>query len=539
VPDDLPPDTSGDIRAQVEERIRIEAEALAANEKPEAPVITPRLIKQCLQANELGDGTLFAALHRGKFLFSKNSAQWLSWRGHHWDVDIMDESFAAVEEVATTYLNAGHALKEQIDNLSADEKKSESESLKKLQEYYYTRVKKLRSITGVNSCLNYSHRIKEPIAIKGDELDTNPWLLAFSNGVMDLRSGKFRDGRPDDYLLKAIPHEWKGMDEQAPIFLKYLHEVLDGPPELSADGRKEYSQSLVDFVLRALGYGLTGLTTERMFLVFNGPGGQNGKGILVETIRYCLGALAGPIPAEMLLDQGRGKSADSPSPAIMALKGLRIAFASETDEGRRFSPGQVKWYSGGDTLTGRWPHDKRNTDFIPTHLLVLLTNNLPHAPGDDSAFWARLKLVPFHYSFLPFPDPAKPNQKKRIDNLQEKFKAEASGILALLVRGCIEWQRGGLSPPPIVTSATEIYRINEDVITQFVEECCIVNAASVIKAADLYKAFSTWYQEHIYEKVPKQKKFGEMLSKQFKKDKVGGVVKYYGLELNGEQQADL
>jgi hypothetical protein len=36
--------------------------------------------------------------------------------------------------------------------------------------------------------------------------------------------------------------------------------------------------------------------------------------------------------------------------------------------------------------------------------------------------------------------------------------------------------------------------------------------------------------------VPKQKKFGQMLSKQFKKEKVGGIVKYFGLELNGEVQ---
>jgi putative DNA primase/helicase len=538
VPDSLPPDTTGDdIRAQVEERRRIEAEALEANAKPEAPVVTPRLIKQCLQSNELGDGTLYAALHRGQYLYNKNTAQWLAWKGHHWDIDIMDASFAAVETVATTYLEAGHALKDQIDELYTAEKKSEAEALKGQQKAFYARVKKLRSVTGVNNCLTYSHRIREPIAIKGDEIDTNPWLLAFVNGVLDLRTGKFRDGRPDDYLLKAVPHEWQGLDAPAPTFHEYLHSSLDGPPELSAEGRADYSRQLTEFMLRALGYGITGLSTEQIFLVLSGPGGRNGKGILVETLRYVLGSLAGPIPSEMLLDQGRAKSSSGPSPDIMALKGLRLAFASETDEGRRFSPGQVKWYSGGDTLTGRLPHDKRNTCFDPTHLLILLTNNLPHAPGDDFAFWDRLKLVPFHYSFVADPDPAKPNQKKRNDNLREKLKSEAAGILALLVRGCLQWQRDGLNPPAIVTSATEEYRMDEDTITQFVDECCIRLSGSVVKAADLYKAFSTWYQEHIGEKVPKQKKFGAMLSKQFKKDKVGGVVKYYGLELNGEQQS--
>lgn len=539
MPETPPTDTSIDIRALVEERRRAEAEALAGKEKPDTPEITPRKIKQCLQANELGDGTLFAALHRGKFLYCKNTQQWLSWQGHHWDLDIMDAAFAATEDVAQYYLEAGHALKDEIDQLLKDDKNDEAGRLKDLQKAYYGRVKKLRSVSGVNNCLTYSHRIKEPLAIKGDEIDTNPWLLAFTNGVVDLRTGKLREGRPEDHLLKSVPHEWKGIDCPAPRFLRYLHSSLDGPPELSEEARQEYSRQLVSFVLRALGYGITGLSTTHIFLVFNGPGGRNGKGILVETLRYVLGPLAGPIPAEMLLDQGRAKSSSAPSPDIMALKGLRLAFASETDEGRRFSPGQVKWYSGGDTLTGRLPHDKRNTNFEPTHLLILLTNNLPHAPGDDFAFWDRLKLVPFLYSFVSDPDPAKPNQKKRDEGLREALKEEASGIAALLVRGCLEWQRDGLNPPAMVTAATEEYRMDEDTITQFVDECCIRNEDTFVKAADLYKAFSTWYQENINgdeKRTPKQKKFGHMMSKQFKKDKVGGLVKYFGLEIKGEFQ---
>jgi len=185
------------------------------------------------------------------------------------------------------------------------------------------------------------------------------------------------------------------------------------------------------------------------------------------------------------------------------------------------------------------PHDKRNTCFDPTHTLILLTNNLPHAPGDDFAFWDRLKLVPFLYSFVSNPDPAKPNQKKRNAGLREKLKEEASGIAALIVRGCLEWQRDGLSPPSIVTSATEEYRMDEDTITQFVEECCIVTSGSDVKAADIYKAFAAWYQENINgdeKRTPKQKKFGQMLTKQFKKEKIGGVVKYFGLQLNSESQ---
>jgi len=539
VPDQQsPPDKVTDIREAVEARKRAEEAALEETAKPAESPITSKFIKQCLMANELGDGILFANLHRGRYLFNKTSQQWLQWAGHHWQMDEMDASFAAVEDIALLYLDAGYELKEQIDKAMADDKKDKADQLRKQQDNFFKRVKKLRSVAGVNNCLTYSHKTKEPIAVTEHFIDKNPWLLACANGVVDLRSGKFRPGKPDDYLLKAVPHDWKGIDCPAPKFEAFLQSALDGPSDLPDEARTEYRDSIIAFVRRVLGYGVTGLNIEHVFLVFNGAG-RNGKGILVETLRYVLGTLAGPIAAEMLLDQGRARSSSGPTPDILELKGMRIAFASETDEGRRFAPGQVKWYSGGDTLKGRYPHDKRGTEFEPTHLLILLTNNLPHAPGDDFAFWNRLKLIPFLYSFVAEPDPAKPEQKKRDGGLRESLKDEASGILAWLVRGCLEWQQQGLCPPECVTMATEDYRANEDTITQFVEECCIQTSGSEIKASDLYRAFSTWYEGQIGDRVPKQKKFGAMLGKQFRREKVGGVVKYFGLELRGEHQSEI
>lgn len=522
-----------DIKAAVEERKRAEDAALAEKEQPGKPRINGKMIKQCLQANELGDGTLFSALHRGNYVYNKTVDKWLIWRGHHWEYDVMEERYHGVELVAETYLKEAAALKDDIDKALAAEKKDEASKLKALRDDYFKRVRRLRSGSGATNCITYAHRIEDPLAIKGDELDVNPWLVACKNGVLDLRTGKLRDGRPEDHLLKYVPHEWKGIDEPCPAFEGFLNSALDGEPTSSDEERAVYRQQLTDFTRRVLGYGMTGLSTEHIFLVFNGQG-RNGKGVLVETLRYVLGSIAGPIPAEMLLDQGRAATPSGPTPHIMALKGLRIAFASETDEGRRFSPGQVKWYSGGDTLKGRDLNAKDYIDFEPTHLLILLTNNLPHAPGDDFAFWQRLKLIPFLYSFVAQPDPAKPNQKQRDDQLREKLKSEASGILAWLVRGCLEWQLSGLNPPPMVTSATEEYRLGEDTITQFVGDCCTVKAELYSNATDIYNLFKRWYKVNISGKpgsCPAQKKFGAMLSKQFKKDKVGGTTRYFGLEL--------
>ena len=73
------------------------------------------------------------------------------------------------------------------------------------------------------------------------------------------------------------------------------------------------------------------------------------------------------------------RTSQGPSPDIMALKGLRIAFASETDEGQKFSSSTVKWLTGGDQLVGRYPHDKHPITFTLTHALFF--NNEPQAFG--------------------------------------------------------------------------------------------------------------------------------------------------------------
>lgn len=522
-----------DIKAAVEERRNAEALALADKAAPEGVRLTSTKIKQCLESNYLGDGTLFAALHRGKFCHIKNIDKWIVWRGHYWQMDVMEERYQGVEAVADIYLKEAYSLKDEIEKATANDNKDEAKRLRDRRDKFYKRVERLRSDSGVAGCLSFAHRIEDPIAIKGDELDTNPWLIACTNGVLDLRTGKLRDGRPEDNLLKYAPHEWKGIDAPCPAFEAFLSSALDGDPMTGDEERTQHREQVTAFVRRALGYGITGLSTEHMFLVFNGAG-RNGKGVLVETLRYVLGSIAGPIPAEMLLDQGRAATPSGPTPHIMALKGLRIAFASETDEGRRFSPGQVKWYSGGDTLKGRDLNAKDYIDFDPTHLLILLTNNLPHAPGDDFAFWQRLKLIPFNYSFVADPDPNKRNQKQRDDQLREKLKSEASGILAWLVRGCLEWQQQGLRPPEQVTNATEEYRIGEDTITQFVSECCDQEPDHRSNATDIYNVFKRWYRVNITAKpgsCPAQKKFGSMLGKQFKKEKVGGNTRYFGLQL--------
>lgn len=513
------------IRKQVEERVSLEAAELGDLAKASPEAVPALFTQSCLQANELGDGNMFACIHQGRFVFDATAGEWLIWRGHFWERDVKGEVLAAVEQVVARYLEEAKGMGRQ---LAVTKDEAQAELLKAQMKRIGRRIDRLRTVKGRRACLEFATTLAEgALVITGEQLDANPWLLAFSNGVVDFRVGQLRDGRPNEYITKASPFPFPvdcsdylatGNNSPCPTLEAFVLEIVGDDQEKAA------------YLRRALGYAITGLTREQVFLIFAG-GGRNGKGVLMEILQKVLGPLAGPIPAEMLLDQGRSRSSAGPSPDIMSLRGLRIAFASETDQGRRFAASRVKWLSGGDTLTGRNPHDRAQVTFPPSHLLILATNFKPQANADDHAFWARMHLVNFPLSFVE--RPSAPNERKIDKTLEEKLMSEASGILAWLVRGCLEWQAEGLNPPAVILKATAEYRRREDDLAGFLEEKCEIREGAEVTAKAIYSAFKEWFIANIADKAPSQKRFGEMLGRRFEKDSngPGKTIRYLGLEL--------
>lgn len=529
------------LREQVLARVRQEEEEAAARgESPGGappPELTHDLVGEYLYANELGDGLIFAALYRNRHAYVGQAGEWMFWSGHHWQMDdIGDAHFAQadVEGVAETYQRTSDHYHKLAREAEEEGDKEAAGRLKKKRDDLKSRVAKLRSKSGRFNCLHFAKTNREsPLAIRGDEIDRSPWSLPMANGVIDLKTGVLRPGRPDDYLMKASPVEWQGIDAPCPNWEKFMLEIMDGDADMVA------------FLRRAFGYGITGLVSEQKFIVLYGKG-RNGKGIMTEILQEVMGgsdsfgALAGPVQSEMLLDQGKNRNAAGPSPDIMSLRGMRLAFASETDEGQRFSAARVKWLSGADKLTGRYPHDKRNITFDPTHLLCLLTNNKPHAPATDFAFWERLLLVEFPISFVDR-KPQSPNERPVDKGLRERLRGELPGIMAWLVRGCLEWQENerGLDPPPKVRDAVAEYRKAEDFLGEFLEDCCELitdNPESVrTVATELYDTFTLWWKDNVSAKKDfSQKKFGKLMQERFTRDRKGGVYYYYGIRVLSE-----
>ena len=99
-----------------------------------------------------------------------------------------------------------------------------------------------------------------------------------------------------------------------------------------------------------------------------------------------------------------------------------------------------------------------------------------------------------------------------------------------MVKGCLEFQKIGLARPVAVKHAVEEYRKDEDIIGDFILECCITGTDYHVGATKVYEQFVEWWHKNISNREPKMRRFGTLFGKRFKKTK-SGTVTYYGVGL--------
>ena len=211
---------------------------------------------------------------------------------------------------------------------------------------------------------------------------------------------------------------------------------------------------LADFLQRAMGYSLTGITTEQVLLLLYGTG-ANGKGTFANTLKRVLGDYAWNMPFATLELKDRASIPND----LAALAGRRFVIASETNDGTRLNESRVKALTGCDPVTARFLHAEFFT-FEPCAKFWLSVNHKPIVRDDSYGFWRRLRLIPFTRTF---PVNAA---------LGEALRAEWPGILAWCVAGCLAWQAEELTAPARVTQATDDYARDSDVLAQFLTEAC-------------------------------------------------------------------
>jgi phage/plasmid-associated DNA primase len=145
-------------------------------------------------------------------------------------------------------------------------------------------------------------------------------------------------------------------------------------------------------------------------------------------------------------------------------------------------------------------------------------------------FWRRVRLVPFTRTFIG-------NQDK---HLAAKLVRELPGILAWAVRGCLAWQSEGLGAPASVRAATEQYRNESDPLSQFIDDCCVVNPNTQCGATEIYLAYQRWASQQGMSERERLSatSFGTKMGARFAKKRSGKGNVYVGLGLRSDREQD-
>ena len=294
--------------------------------------------------------------------------------------------------------------------------------------------------------------------------DVDPWILNCPNGTLDLRTGMLCPHRPED-MLTMLAGVGFDPDAKAPLWEAFIHRVLGG------------SDDLVNFVQKAAGYSLTGLTTEQVFFVLYGSG-ANGKSTFTGMLTEALGDYGKALPRGLLTAQKF-----EGHPTILAdLFRVRMSVSSEVKPGSEWDGERIKSITGGDKIKARRMREDF-WEFTATHKIWLATNHQPVTTDNSEGFYRRLRMIPFTVT-IP--------ENERDPKLMEKLRAELPGILAWAVRGCLKWQKEGLESPEEVQAATRDYRERQDPFGRFLSECCDINDEVRIQASELLSAYEKW-----------------------------------------------
>lgn len=311
------------------------------------------------------------------------------------------------------------------------------------------------------------------LRIAAAQFDANPYLINCLNGTYDLSDFTFREPKWDDYLtMQTNFRHTVSRDIRCERWEKFIEEVT------------ESNHDKADFLQRALGYSMLGMSNEECMFILHGKTTRNGKSTLLNTIEYMLGDYSKVVPVGMICRGDRQKDAEAASPTLAGLKGKRFVTMSESNEYGKLDEEKIKQLTGGEEISARALYQTAIT-YRPQFTLWLSCNDLPMVTDKSLFASQRIKVIEFNRHFSP---------SEQDTHLKDELTSidAMSGIFMWLVRGYIRYKEHGLTMSEELAQVVHNYERDNDLVLQFLESRCVQSEEANIKAKDLYNAYKLW-----------------------------------------------
>jgi P4 family phage/plasmid primase-like protien len=395
--------------------------------------------------------TLYGADMRYCFAFRK----WMVWDGKRWAVDEIGHAMRLAKRTMIAFFRQAVETK----NKAAESFARSSLDAKRL-----------------NAMLLLA---QSELPVTPAELDRAPWLLNFTDGTVNLKTGVLHVHRRGDWITKMIAFPYRA-GAACPLWHTFLGEIMGVSPD-AADATCARADELTGFLKRALGYSITAEVNEKVVFVCHGIG-DNGKTTLLSVVRDLIRDFAVTVGLDLLTAKDESNNVAA---ARAKLLGMRFVTSSETEEGQRLSAARLKRICqgpGGDIEACR--KYENPITFPETHKLWIDANHKPELPATDTAVWNRLRLIPFTVTI----------SKDRQDReLKSKLMGEAEGILAWLVEGAKQWYAKGLPQSAAVNEATKTWQQELDRVQVYLDEHTEASDPQAwLLNKVLYEAYKAW-----------------------------------------------
>jgi putative DNA primase/helicase len=384
-----------------------------------------------------GLASVFVRRHGNDLKFNHTDGHWYSWSGICWGKQETRLAFHWCRLICREFA------------------KQQSEHRK-----VYAELKRVSTASAVERFAQSDPKV----AVTHEAFDRNPWLLGTPRGTVNLRTGVMMPSCKTHMITKlagVAPAQG-----ECPLWLQFLDEATQGDAEM------------VRYIQQLTGYMLTGDTREQILIFVYGPGG-NGKSVFLNVLREILNDYAKTASMDTFMSS---KNDRHPTDLAM-LAGARIVTASETEDGRTWAEGRIKELTGQDPVTARFMRQDFFT-YVPQFKLLLIGNHAPQLRNVDDAITRRFRVIPFLN---------KPENPDKL--LPEKLKKEYPQILNWMIQGCLDWQKNGLTTPAKVSEYTKDYLDSQDIVKQWIEECCELSNYYVTKIADLFRSWSSYAKQ--------------------------------------------
>jgi putative DNA primase/helicase len=375
---------------------------------------------------DAGNAEVFVDMFGSLVRYDHPRKRWLTWDSHRWRQD----------DIRAVMLMAIQAVRERQRAVIALESDGTARhgAMKKCLEF--------ESRTKLEAMLAIAQAMP-PVADAGEGWDETPGLLGVPNGVVDLKTGKLRPGKPEDRITMCTAVEYHP-DADCPLWEKFLLDVLE-------------DLETVIYLQRLTGYSLTAEAVLHLLIFLMGTG-RNGKGTFFRVVQRILGDYAQLIEVSAFADGRR----NAHTTEVTDLELSRFAYCEELGDDY-VNAERLKDLSGGGMKTAR--RIRENTRrFMQTWLLFFSTNGLPKSEDNSWGWWGRVRALDFPNVYT---------EETADPDLEEKLMAEAKGILAWMVRGAMAFYADGKregSIPSAVRAKTEQYREDIDKLAPLFEK---------------------------------------------------------------------